>query len=115
MELVARHFSCYPTDSPAYERLGPLFAAIGDVRFPVTIGTRNNNQLTYCFDPQIKSKLLAAGAASTELPLPREIRQKYDFAFAYQNHKVVVEVEKANWEKILRDLLKFHIYFKYGA
>jgi len=28
---------------------------------------------------------------------------------------VVAEVEKANWNKILYDFLKFHMYFQHGA
>lgn len=115
MELIARHFRSYPPESLAFEHLEPLIRKIGEVRFPVSVGERNSNQLTYDFDSRLQSALLAQGAIHTELKLPALIGQKYDFAFTFGGKKVVVEVEKANWEKILRDLLKFHTYFKHGA
>lgn len=115
MELIARNFECFPGDSIAHHKFGALIAQIGEVRFPVTVGQRNSNQLTYDFDPQLLSRLLACGASEATLTLPARVRQKYDFAFTFGGSRVVVEVEKANWEKILRDLLKIHIYFQHGA
>jgi hypothetical protein len=93
----------------------PLIAGLCEVRFPVTVGERNSNQLTYDFDSRLKAALLAQGATQTEWNLPRKINQRYDFAFSFGGKRAVVEVEKANWEKILRDLLKFHVYFQHGA
>jgi len=115
MELVARNFECFPGDSPACQKLGALVTQIGEVRFPVRVGKRNSNQFTYDFDSRLEAGLLAQGAVRTEMKLPSHIRQKYDFAFSFGGKQVVVEVEKANWEKILRDLLKIHIYFQNGA
>ena len=115
MELIARNFECFPNDSLAREKLGALVAQIGEVRFPVTAGERNSNHLTFDFDSQLLTCLLACGASEATLDLPVHIRQKYDFAFTFGGSCVVVEVEKANWEKILRDLLKIHMYFQNGA
>jgi hypothetical protein len=115
MELIARNFECFPGESFACQKLGTLIAQIGEVRFPVSVGERNSNQLTYDFDPCLQSRLLACGSIAARLDLPVRIKQKYDFAFTFSGSRVVVEVEKANWEKILRDLLKFHLYFQHGA
>lgn len=115
MELVARNFECFPADSPAERLLGPLIDSLDELCFPVTVGQRNSNQFHYGFDSQLEAGLLARGAMPARLKLPRTIKQKYDFAFSCDGKQVVVEVEKANWEKILRDLLKFHIYFQHGA
>lgn len=115
MELIARNFECFPGGSVACHKFGALVAQIGEVRFPVSVGERNSNQLTYDFDSQLLTRLLACGAVAVRLDLPARIKQKYDFAFTFGGSRVVVEVEKANWEKILRDLLKIHIYFQNGA
>lgn len=55
------------------------------------------------------------GAARAEFALPEEIPQELDFAFSYEGKTVVVEIEKANREKILRDILKCHMYLHAGA
>ncbi|MSP38818.1 MAG: hypothetical protein EXR70_10045 [Deltaproteobacteria bacterium] len=115
MELIACNFECFPIGSPADRLLGPLIAGLNEVRFPVTVGARNSHQLTYDFDPRLEARLLAQGTIQAEFKLPPHIKQKYDFAFSFGDKQVVVEVEKANWEKILRDLLKFHTYFQHGA
>jgi hypothetical protein len=115
MELVARHFECYPNNSQAHRKLGALIEQIGEVTFPVSVGDRNSNQLTYDFDNQLLVRLVACGVQEATLNLPSTTRFKCDFAFTYENSRVVVEVEKANWEKILRDLLKIHIYFQHGV
>jgi len=44
-----------------------------------------------------------------------DVAKEFDFAIRYKNANVVVEVEKANWEKVLYDFLKAHIYFASGA
>lgn len=67
------------------------------------------------FDAALESRLLHLGATHLDFELPHEIPQELDFAFGYKGHKVAVEIEKANREKILRDLLKCHMYFHAGA
>lgn len=65
-------------------------------------------------------QLLSLGATAPPPALFKEIRrlgvrQKLDFAFSHQGRTVAVEVEKANREKILRDILKCHQYLAAGA
>lgn len=115
MELIARNFECYPVDSSVHRLVCPLIADLNEVRFPVKVGERNSNQLKYDFDLRLESGLLAQGTIQANIKLPLHIKQQYDFAFSFGGKQVVVEVEKANWEKILRDLLKFHVYFQHGA
>lgn len=58
---------------------------------------------------------MSEGALETSLGLPREIAKDFDFVFSFASKRVVVEVEKANREKILYDFLKFHMYLVHGA
>jgi len=67
------------------------------------------------FDEQMEKALLAHGAKPCDLRLPAEIPQELDFAFAFGGRSVAVEIEKANREKILRDILKCHMYLHAGA
>jgi hypothetical protein len=61
------------------------------------------------FDRALQTALITARAAPLDLRLPLSPPQEIDFAFSYGGHKVAVEIEKANREKILRDILKFHM------
>jgi hypothetical protein len=115
MELIARNFECFPTESSAYLELCSLLKQCEELRFPFTIGETNSNQFTFSFDAHLKVNLLSHGALEAELTLPREFVKEYDFVFSFMGKRVVVEVEKANWEKILYDFLKFHMYFRNGA
>ena len=56
---------------------------------------------------------MTSGAVETKLEMV-EIKKEYDFAFSFAGKLIVVEVEKANREKILYDYLKFHMYLKTG-
>ncbi len=107
---------CLP-DSEAGRHLTPLFSKMNrvDFQFHVADPTVNQGQMTADFDDALKRSLLAAGADHCHLPLPREIPQELDFAFSYNGKAVAVEIEKANREKILRDLLKSHMYLRSGA
>jgi len=115
MELIARNFECFPATSPACEVLRPVLRQCAEVKFPFRISERNSNQFTFDFDAHLKSRLIACGAVEADLALPREITKEYDFVFSVGDKKVVAEVEKANWNKILYDFLKFHMYFQHGA
>src|SRR6266545_6151864 len=115
MELIARNFECFPVGLPANALLRPLIAGLKEVRFPVTVGERNSNQLAYHFDRPLKCRMLARGAVEATLDLPPETRAEYDFVLTLAGKQVVVEVEKSNWNKILYDFLKFHMYFRNGA
>ena len=65
--------------------------------------------------PKLRANLLAGGGQLTQLTLPKSILKEFDFSFSFRKKVVVVEVEKANREKILYDFLKFHMYLRHGA
>src|SRR3989442_1063742 len=75
----------------------------------------NQGQMASDFDAALERVLLAKGATAFDLRLPPEIPQEFDFAFASARRSVTVEIEKANREKILRDILKCHMYLHAGA
>jgi hypothetical protein len=106
--VFSRRLACQQTASTFDRRLN-------EVRFPVMVGEKNSNQLTTGFDENLEASLLAHGGIQRQLVLPAFVRQRHDFVFSLGGSCVAVEVEKANWEKILRNFLKFHIYFKHGA
>jgi hypothetical protein len=113
----ATRFEFCPPEGEAYRNLAPLFAAMGrvDFHFHVADPSVNQGQMTADFDTRLQSALLAAGAEDCKLKLPSNISQELDFAFSFCEKKVAVEIEKANREKILRDLLKSHMYLHSGA
>jgi len=115
MELIACNFEFFPQVSKVYEFLHPLLDGCVEIRFPYSIGKRNSNQFTFDFDSQLQANLLASGGQLIQLALPKTIRKKCDFSFSFGGKVVVVEVEKANREKILYDLLKFHMYLRHEA
>lgn len=86
-----------------------------DLHFHVADPSVNQGQMTADFDERLESALHAAGTERFHLKLHRDIPQELDFAFSYQGKTVAVEIEKANREKILRDLLKSHMYLNSGA
>lgn len=67
------------------------------------------------FDDELEKTLLTLGASPFHLRLSSEIPQELDFAFVFGGRVVAVEIEKANREKILRDILKCHMYLHSGA
>jgi hypothetical protein len=109
VELIAHNFECFPTNSIAYRELCPLLLTCTEVRFPYSIGDNNSNQFTFEFDDRLKAQLMTSGAVETQLEMPLEIKKEYDFAFSFAGKLVVVEVEKANREKILYDYLRSFI------
>jgi hypothetical protein len=113
----ASNFEFCPQDGEAWQHLAPLFAEVKrvDFQFHVADPSVNQGQMTADFDDRLESALHAAGAERFHLKLQRDIPQELDFAFSYQGKTVAVEIEKANREKILRDLLKCHMYLHSGA
>ena len=110
MELIACNFEFFPPGSKINEFLRPLLDACVEIRFPYSIGERNSNQFTLDFDSKLKANILASGSQLTQLTLPKAIQKELDFSFTFRGKVVVVEVEKANREKIPYDFLKFHMY-----
>lgn len=122
--LAMSTFSAYATnfefcdpENPAGKHLIPLFSEMErvDFQFQVADPSVNQGQMTADFDERLESALHAAGAERFHLKVHRDIPQELDFAFSYQGKTVAVEIEKANREKILRDLLKCHMYLHSGA
>lgn len=113
----ATNFEFCDPDNPAGKHLIPLFSRMErvDFRFHVADPSMNQGQMTADFDDQLENALHAAGAERVHLQLHRDIPHELDFAFSYQAKTVAVEIEKANREKILRDLLKSHMYLNSGA
>lgn len=115
MELLARHFECHPTGTPVHALVSPLVCQLGEVPFTGQVGLRNSGQCDSDLDDRLADRMCSmTGVARAELPMP-EIDKKFDFAFHCERRAVVVEVEKANWEKVLYDFLKAHLYFASGA
>lgn len=115
MDLIARRFEVYPATSSAFGALRPLLERCDEVRFSGRIGEKNNNQITLDFDDRLRDTFCGYGAIETELSLPDGVAKEYDFAFDFAGHRVAVEVEKANREKILYDILKCHMYLSGDA
>lgn len=113
----ASDFEFYPKDGEVRQHLAPLFAGLMrvDFQFHVADPSVNQGQMTADFDARLENAWHAAGAERFHLKLHRDIPQELDFAFAFQGRTVAVEIEKANSEKILRDLLKCHMYLHSGA
>lgn len=107
----------YPTDNLAHQRLKGILADLGRINFKFQVYDPNVNQgqMTSDFDKVLERAILSQGASTYGLNLPPDVPQELDFAFRYDGSIVAVEVEKTNREKILRDILKAHIYLHCGA
>lgn len=106
--VYASDFEVYPNSGEAFEHLSPLLGGVRRIEYTLRVDNPsvNRGQMASTFDDTIKTSLRDAGAQNFDLRLPAQVPQEYDFAFAYRNRVVAVEVEKTNREKILRDLLE---------
>ena len=113
----ATAFELYPKEGKAFQHLAPLLNWLERVNFTLRVKdpTTNRGQMTSDFDERLKAALLKLGARRWKLNLPSDVPQKLDFAFVFEGRWVAVEIEKTNREKILRDILKCHIYLHAGA
>jgi hypothetical protein len=113
----AANFELYPNDGEAARHLAPLFAKLQRLDFTLRVDdpSVNQGQMASDFDAALERAILAHGAGTLHLDLPTEIPQELDFAFTFAGRSVAVEIEKANREKILRDILKCHMYLHAGA
>lgn len=94
--------------------------ALADALFPfefqmICKSAKNNYQLSSLFDDALIAKAISKEMPSENLQLPNDITKEYDAVLKTKFGLVVIEVEKANWEKFLYDLLKAHIYLCHGA
>lgn len=113
----ATNFELHPKDGEVARHLARLVNGLGriDFAFRVDDPTKNQGQLESDFDAKLESVLLSRGARPYNLALPAGVPHELDFAFSFGGRTVAVEIEKANREKILRDILKSHIYLHAGA
>lgn len=113
----ASNFDVYPKQGAAFDHLHPLLDELTRVDFVLRVDdpSVNQGQMVSDFDAALERALLAVGAAPFDLRLPTDIPQELDFAFEYHGRAVAVEIEKANREKVLRDILKCHMYLHAGA
>jgi hypothetical protein len=116
-EAYASEFEYYPRQGRAFDCLSPLFAGLSKVDFSLRVADQaiNQGQMASDFDQALENALIRAGASPLHLPLPPAAPQEFDFAFSHAGGKVAVEIEKVNREKILRDILKCHMYLHAGA
>ncbi len=113
----ATGFELQPKTGAAFQHLSPLLGLLTRVEFALRIDNAavNQGQMVSDFDVKLEQALHELGAAPYSLRTPPEIRQELDFAFTFDRRSVAVEIEKSNREKILRDILKCHMYLHAGA
>jgi len=111
------HFELFPADGRAAQLLGDLLPQLDGLTFHVHVPDPhvNQGQAQSDFDERLQAALQQFGANETRINFPAGVGQQLDFAFTYRNQTVAVEVEKTNREKILRDVLKAHMYLEFGA
>ena len=116
-EVYASNFELFPNDVEAFQSLSPLFKKIQRIDFVMRVNdpSVNQGQMVSDFDNELEKALLVHGASHFELRLPPEIPQEFDFTFTFGGRTVAVEIEKTNREKILRDILKCHMYLHSGS
>jgi hypothetical protein len=113
----ATNFEIHPKGGQVARHVAPLVNGLGriDFEFRVDNPTVNQGQMDSDFDAKLESALQSRGAATCNLALPVGVPQELDFGFTFGGRTFAVEIEKANREKILRDILKSHIYLSVGA
>jgi hypothetical protein len=116
-QAYAANFELFPQSGEAFQHLFLLLEPLKrlDFTFRVNDPEVNQGQMISDFDNVLENTLLKNGATHYDLQLPSEIPQEFDFAFEYHGRKVAVEIEKSNREKILRDILKCHMYLHAGV
>jgi hypothetical protein len=113
----ASDFEIYPRDGEVFRHLFPLLDSLSRINFMLRVDDPavNQGQMASNFDAELEKVLLAGGATPFHFRLPANVPQELDFGFVFGGKSVAVEIEKANREKILRDILKCHMYLHAGA
>ena len=113
----ASNFELFPDNTKAFRHLSPLLYKLNRVDYILSVGnpSANQGQMVSNFDKELERALRALGAQPYHLLLPAGVPQEFDFAFEYNGRTVAVEIEKTHREKILRDILKCHIYMHAGV
>lgn len=113
----AANFQLYPKVGEAARHLAPLFDRLLQIDFTLRVDDPGVNQghMASNVDAALEQAFLVQGAEHLNLRLPSEIAQELDFAFAFAGRSITVEIEKANCENILCDILKCHMYLSATA
>lgn len=113
----AANFELFPDNTDVFRHLSPLLHQLTRVDFTLRVEnpSANQGQMASSFDGELERALHSLGARQYQLRLPEGIPQEFDFAFEYEARSVAVEIEKSNREKILRDILKCHMYMYAGV
>jgi len=113
----ATGFRLFPEAGEVFDHLAPLVRQIQRVQFVLRVADPhvNQGQMDSDFDARLEEAFTSGEGQRFHLALPPAIPQELDFAFNYAGKSVAVEIEKANREKILRDILKCHMYLHAGA
>jgi hypothetical protein len=112
----ATRFEMYPQAGAAFEHLSPLLEQLKKVPFDVVLSNvrSNNAQMTSELDEGLEDAIVRTGGKRSAFR-PAGVPQRLDFAFEFGGRTVAVEVEKTARDKILRDVLKCHMYLHAGA
>ena len=104
-QAYATSFEIYPKEGEAFQYLLPILGRIERLDFTLRVNdpSVNQGQMISDFDEELKKMLQTLGAEPWNLTFPHP--QEFDFAFMFAKRRVVVEIEKTNCEKILRDIL----------
>lgn len=111
-KLQAELYECTGTHNELVNAVSALFP----FDFTLTCRSpRNNYQLISNFDDAFCDVAQNAGWKRAALTTPDGFFADHDGYFEFEDHHIVVEIEKANWQKFLFDLLKCHVYVSSGA
>ena len=71
MQMLARHFECFPPDLERCRDVAALIRQLGEVTFAARFASTNSYQCDSDLDQQIAERLLALhGVAAAELEMP---------------------------------------------
>jgi len=113
--LNIRNIEMYP-DEFTNEAFRNKIHELNDCHYSLTCkSSKNSYQLYSDFDEIISNQLISLGANQFQFSPNCNESIDFDFSLEIANTKAVFEVEKANKEKLLYDLLKMHIYLGSGA
>ena len=114
-DLSIGNIEMFPTEFPN-ESFRKKIHKLKNSHYSLTCKSpKNSYQLVSDFDEVICNQLISFGANSFQFFPNCNESIDFDFSLKLANTKAVFEVEKANKEKLLYDILKMHIYIESGA
>ena len=115
-ELEMRDIEFYSQDNAQYNSVKSELEKLNGLVYQFKRRESNSRQLDSTFDNSVINSLSAKKHKNIMLELDgctKNIRN--DFCFDILGRRTVFEVEKSNKEKILYDILKFHVYLSCKA